>query len=61
MDLELINNEIISIYENKEGQKMVSARELHKVLGNKRKFADWIKQRIEQYKFIETGYKRLWK
>ena len=31
----------------------VNARKLHEVLGSKRKFADWIKQRIEKYGFIE--------
>lgn len=31
----------------------VNARELHERLKNKRQFTDWIKQRIEQYDFIE--------
>lgn len=34
--------------------RAIDARELHKQLGNKRKFADWIAQRIEQYGFIEN-------
>lgn len=33
---------------------MVNARELHKKLENKRQFANWIKQRIEQFNFIEN-------
>ena len=33
---------------------MVNRRELHEFLGNKRQFADWIKQRINQYGFIEN-------
>ena len=37
-----------------DGKKAVNARELHQKLGNKRKFADWIKQRIEQYGFVEN-------
>lgn len=45
--------EIIKITEIK-GQKAVNARELHAFLGNKRQFVDWIKQRIEQYGFIEN-------
>ena len=32
----------------------MNARELHQGLGNKRRFADWIKQRSEQYDFIEN-------
>lgn len=45
--------ELIKITE-KEGQQLVDARELHEFLGNKRQFADWIKQRISQYGFIEN-------
>lgn len=33
---------------------LVNARELHEFLENKRQFADWIKQRISQYGFIEN-------
>lgn len=45
-------DEIIKI-EDRNGKKAVNARELHAFLGNKRQFADWIKQRIEQYGFVE--------
>lgn len=37
-----------------EIQPCVDARELHKWLGSKRQFADWIKERIATYKFIEN-------
>jgi anti-repressor protein len=40
--------------ENKNNQQLVSARELHNYLENKRQFTDWIKQRIDQYDFIEN-------
>ena len=53
-DLKVIEGEIVSVYEGKNGEKLINARELHKELGNKRKFADWIKQRIEQYDFVEN-------
>lgn len=43
-------NEIIKI-EKRSGKETVDARELHIFLENKRQFADWIKQRIEQYDF----------
>ncbi|WP_392421107.1 antA/AntB antirepressor family protein (plasmid) [Capnocytophaga canis] len=36
------------------GQKVVSARELHKFLGVGRDFSNWIKDRIEKYDFIEN-------
>lgn len=39
---------------SKEGKQLVNARELHEFLENKRKFSDWIKQRIEQYGFVEN-------
>lgn len=32
----------------------VNARELHAFLGSKREFANWIKDRINQYEFIEV-------
>lgn len=46
-------NEIIKITEH-DGKRAVNARELHQFLGSKRQFADWIKQRIEQYGFVEN-------
>ncbi len=56
IDIELVKVEdgIIPIYENNSKDKLINARELHKVLKNKRQFANWIKQRIEQYGFIEN-------
>jgi phage anti-repressor protein len=53
-----LNNEkggvgVVEIIEY-DGKQAVNARELHQKLGNKRKFADWIKQRIEQYGFVEN-------
>ena len=46
-------NEIIKIHDSK-GQKVVSARELHFYLEVQSKFADWVKNRIEKYGFIEN-------
>lgn len=54
IELKKIEEGIIPIYEDKNKEKLVNARELHQGLGNKRRFADWIKQRIEQYDFIEN-------
>ena len=45
--------ELIKI-EKRNDQQVVNARELHQFLENKRKFVDWIKQRIEQYGFVEN-------
>lgn len=43
-----------TIATNEQGSQVVSARELHQFLDNKRQFADWIKQRILEYEFIEN-------
>ena len=45
--------ELIKITEH-NGQRAVSARELHQVLGSKQEFANWIKSRIDKYGFIEN-------
>ncbi len=59
MDIELkkIEEGIITIYENKSKERLISARELFYVLRGretKTKFADWIKERLVKYKFIEN-------
>ncbi len=45
-------DQLIKIHDYKS-QRVVSARDLHGFLGSGRQFADWIKQRIDQYGFIE--------
>ena len=52
--LKLIEGEIVPIYENTKGDRLINARELHEKLNSKRQFANWIKQRIEHYKFAEN-------
>ena len=44
--------ELIKITE-KEGQQLVSARELHEFLESKQDFTTWVKSRISKYGFIE--------
>lgn len=44
---------LIPIQEN-NGKKAVNARDLHAFLESKQRFADWIKNRINQYDFIEN-------
>ena len=46
-------NELIKITEE-NGQRAISARELHLFLEVQSKFADWIKNRINEYGFIEN-------
>jgi phage anti-repressor protein len=48
---------LISIQNSTIGGEVVqtvNARDLHAILGNKDKFATWIKDRIEQFGFIEN-------
>ena len=45
--------ELIHVEEVK-GVQQVNARELHKFLGSRRNFADWIKERIEHCDFVEN-------
>ena len=52
-NMKIFQNGLIKIYENDRQEQLVNARELHTALNNKRKFSDWIKQRIEQYGFVE--------
>ncbi len=47
------NVPLIRVEQNEQGVQIVSARELHHFLASKQQFADWIKNRIEQYSFIE--------
>lgn len=52
--LKKVEEGIVPIYENESKEKLINARQLHEELNNKRQFADWIKQRIERYKFVEN-------
>lgn len=45
--------EIIKI-EDHNGKRAVNARELHDFLESKQEFANWIKNRIKQYEFVEN-------
>lgn len=53
-NLTLITSELIPVYKNEEGQKLVNARELHEWLGVGKDFTSWIKDRVNQYGFTEN-------
>lgn len=44
-----MDNELINIQTNEQGEQRVSARELHRILGLKKKFTDWWKQYSEMF------------
>ncbi len=46
-NLKVIENELVPVYETSTGEKVVYGTELHKVLGVKSKFADWVKKSVE--------------
>ena len=54
MDYKIIENELIPIYENEKKERTVNARELHAKLESKQEFANWIKNRIKKYGFLEN-------
>ena len=54
MEFKKVEEGIVPIYENDTNEKLINARELHNVLKSNTKFADWIKRRLEQYKFVEN-------
>ena len=47
-------NELIKIEVKDNGQRLVSARELHNFLQVGRDFTTWVKGRITEYSFIEN-------
>ena len=50
-------NELIALNQssiNGEVQQTVNARELHAFLQSKQDFSTWIKNRVEQYDFVEN-------
>lgn len=53
-NMKIFQDGLIKVYENDRQEQLVDARELHIALNNKRQFTDWMKQRIEQYGFIEN-------
>lgn len=50
-DLKLVEGELVPIYENEKGEKLINARELYTKLQVGRDFTTWIKDRINKYKF----------
>ena len=47
-------SELLPMTKGENGINTVNARDLYAFLGSKQHFADWIKNRIEQYGFLEN-------
>lgn len=55
MQIKKVEEGMIPIYENESKERLINARELHEKLGSKRRFANWINERIEKYRFVENS------
>ena len=55
MDFKIVEEGIVPIYENETKVRLINARELHEKLRIKRRFANWINDRIEKYEFVENS------
>lgn len=53
-DIKILDMEEIIKITERDGQRVVSARELHLFLESKQEFSNWIKSRIEKYDFVEN-------
>lgn len=53
-EFECIENGLVPVYRTNTGEYIVNARELHNIIKSKRKFADWIQDKIEKYEFVEN-------
>lgn len=53
-NLVVIENELVPVYETSTGEKVVYGTELHAVLGVKSKFADWVKNRLNDCEAAEN-------
>ncbi|QIW89340.1 hypothetical protein Gp_66 [Bacillus phage vB_Bacillus_1020A] len=51
-NLRVVANEMLPVYENEAGEKLVNARELHEKLMVNTRFNDWINRQLENYGFV---------
>ncbi len=54
LNLTIIENSLIPVYQSDKGTRLVNMRELHAWLQVETRFNDWIIRRIEQYGFSEN-------
>jgi phage anti-repressor protein len=53
MDYKIIENGLIPVMENKDGENLVDGRNLYKFLEVKDNYTTWIKEKLEKYKFVK--------
>lgn len=52
-ELKVFDDGMVPVYETSTGEKVVYGTDLHKVLGSKRQYTDWIKSRFSECDAIE--------
>lgn len=52
-EMRMIENDLVPVYETSTGERVVYGSELHKVLEVKSKFADWVKNRLNDCEALE--------
>lgn len=53
-ELKIIENELVPVYQTDSGEKVVYGTELHKVLGVKSNYRDWVKNRLNDCEAVEN-------
>lgn len=53
MDLKVIENELVPVYETDKGEKVVYGTELYAVLAVKSNYRDWVKNRLKDCEAVE--------
>lgn len=51
--LEIIENELVPVYETSTGEKVVYGSELHEVLGAPSVYREWVKRRLSDIDAVE--------
>jgi phage anti-repressor protein len=52
-NLRVIANEMLPVYQNEHGEKVINGRELHEKLLISTRFNDWVSRMIDNYDFVE--------
>ena len=52
--LEIIENELVPVYETSTGEKVVYGSELHEVLGAPSVYREWVKRRLSDIDAVEN-------
>lgn len=54
MEMRVVVNELVPVYEQESGERVVDARELHEFLKVSSRYNDWFSNRVSKYGFTEN-------